>query len=197
MYTFATSGYVGTSCPIEVRLCPLPFLITPGLYLTMRQRYQNPSWKSLSLQMETTLAESITTGIPMETTLAESITTGIPMETTLAESIVTDTLMEQVLTVGVLSIFWLYVNLVDGFIIFVIRTSNSLRENNQYPVLTGYIISDMLMCNLNMIMLIPLLIADDIDILPRGYCPVISTLIGGAVFTNIWMIGYLAFERYM
>ena len=86
-------------------------------------------------------------------------------------------------------------NLVNGFIIFVIRTSNSLKENFQYPVLTCYIITDVILCNMNMIIMIPLVIANG-NLLP-GYCPVAATLMAGALFTNIWMIGYLAYERYM
>ena len=122
---------------------------------------------------------------------------GEVLPTVVAASIITDSLLEQALTAGFLTVFWLYVNLVNGFIIFVIKKSTSLRENYQYPVLIGYIVSDMVLCNCNMLMMIPLVIANDIDILPRGYCPVVSTLIAGALFTNIWMIGYLAYERYV
>ena len=122
---------------------------------------------------------------------------GEVLPTVVAASIITDSLLEQVLTAAFLTVFWLFVNLVNGFIFFVIRKSTSLRENYQYPVLIGYIVSDMVLCNCNMMMMIPLVIANDIDILPRGYCPVLSTLISGALFTNICMIGYLAYERYV
>ena len=113
------------------------------------------------------------------------------------EPIIAESLLEQVLTAGLLTIFWLYVHLVNGCIIFVIRTSNSLKENYQYPVLTCYIISDMILCNCNIMIILPLVIANDVDRLPRGYCHTVSTLMTGALFTNIWMIGYLAYERYM
>ena len=134
---------------------------------------------------ETISPEHLSTDNMVQATAAEST----------AEPIITESLLEHVLTSGFLTIFWLYVNLVNGFIIFVIRTTNSLKENFQYPVLTCYIISDILLCNMNMIIMIPLVIANG-NLLP-GYCPVVSTLVAGAVFTNIWMIGYLAYERYM
>ena len=122
---------------------------------------------------------------------------GEVLPTVAAASIITDSLLEQVLTAGLFTVFWFYVNLVNGFIIFVIKKSTSLRENYQYPVLIGYIISDMVLCNCNMMMMIPLLIANDIDILPPGYCSMVTMLIAGALYTNIWMIGYLAYERYV
>ena len=137
--------------------------------------------------------ESVWDGV-LPTVLAEPITTDI----TPAASIITDTLVEQVLTAGFLILFWLYVNLVNGFIIFIIRTSNSLRENYQYPVTTCYMMSDMLLCNIHMMMMmIPLVIANDIDRLPHGYCPVVTMLSAGALFANVWMIAYLALERYV
>ena len=128
------------------------------------------------------------------TTPSEHLSTDNMMEAT-AEPIITGSLVEQVLTAGFLTIFWLYVNLVNGFIIFVIRTSSSLKENYQYPVLTCYIISDMLLCNINMMVMIPMVIENG-NLLP-GYCPVVFLLMVAALFTNIWMIGYLAFERYV
>ena len=111
--------------------------------------------------------------------------------------IITDTLLEQVLTAGLLLVFCVYVNLTNGFMIFVIRTSFQLQEICQYRVAVCYMVSDLLVCNLYMIVMIPLVIGDSVDILPPHYCQVVMVVGAGALYTSALMVAFLAFERYI
>ena len=129
-----------------------------------------------------------------ETTSPKHLSTDTLVEST-TESIITDSLVKEVLTAFV-TIVWLYKNLVNLFIIFVIKTSNSLKENYQYPALTC-IKSDVILSNFNMMITLRLVIANDVDRLPRRYCHAVTSLMAGALVTNIWMIGYLAYEHYV
>ena len=121
----------------------------------------------------------------------------LSVETASPERIITATVTEQVLTTALLTLFWIYVNTVNGFIVYVIRTTSSLLENCLYPVLICYILSDVLMCNLHMMVIIPLLIGNTVASLHHLVCSVIMCMFVAMLFTNLWMVGYMAFERYM
>ena len=110
-------------------------------------------------------------------------------------SIVTGSLLEQVLTAVVLTLFWLYVNIVNGFLIYVIKKTNTLCENVHYNLLSLYMFCDIIYSNLLCFQILPATIANNVLVFSFYYCSIVSAIAKTIFCFSIHMLGYLAIER--
>ena len=115
--------------------------------------------------------------------------------TTPSPPIVTDTLLEQVLTAVGLALFWIYVNSVNGCLIYVIHKTHILCDNVHYHLLSVYMFCDIVACNILFIHVFPSVIANDLLVFSHYYCRILSTAGLGILFTSVHMLAYLALER--
>ena len=109
--------------------------------------------------------------------------------------IVTDSLWEQVITAGLLILFWLYVNFTNGTLFHVIRKDCSLHTP-QFMILGSYMACDVLYCNLISLQMVPVVISNDILVMPDIVSRILVTVIASFLFSTYHMVGVLAYERY-
>ena len=109
--------------------------------------------------------------------------------------IVTDSLWEQVITAGLLILFWLYVNFTNGTLFYVIRKDCSLHTP-QFMILGSYMACDVLYCNLISLQMVPVVISNDILVMPDTVSRILVTVIASFLFSTYHMVGVLAYERY-
>ena len=115
------------------------------------------------------------------------MTTGAP--------IVADSLVEQVVTTGLLMLFWLYVNLANGFIFRVVRSDQSLHTPH-YMVLTLYMMSDLLYCNFTLLIMVPGAITNNIYVMTHVVSRVIMIILSSFALSSVHLVTLLAYERY-
>ena len=109
--------------------------------------------------------------------------------------IVTDSLWEQVITAGLLILFWVYVNVSNGSLFYVIRSEYSLHTP-QYMVLQSYMVCDTSYCNLTLLHMVPVVISNDIHVMSPAVSRILVTAIGSFLFSSLHLVGLLAYERY-
>ena len=118
-----------------------------------------------------------------------------PVELEAGEPIVTDSLSEQVITVSLLLAFWLYVNLTNGFLLYVMKKVKAL-ETPQSMILASYMVCDMLYCNFQLPIMVPIAISNRLDIMPLKLCRAWMTPTTGFLLTSFHLIGLIGYERY-
>ena len=111
--------------------------------------------------------------------------------TTRLPSILIGSLVEQVLTAVLVTFLWIYVNAVDGLLIYVIKKNVTLREN----VLSVYMICDIITTNVMFLQILPATIGNDLLVFSRYYCRILSVTGSAIYFTSIHMLAFLALER--
>ena len=117
----------------------------------------------------------------------EAVTTVTP--------IVTDSLLEQTITAGLLILFWMYVNISNGSLFYVIRNEYSLHTS-QYMVLVSYMVCDVLFCNLTLLHMVPVVISNDIHVMSVTASRILVAIATICVFPTFHLVGLLAYERY-
>ena len=121
--------------------------------------------------------------------------TDIVNTTEVLPPIVTSSLLEQVLTAVGVAVFWLYVNIVNGFLIYVIKKTNTLCENVHYNLLSLYMLCDIIYSNLLFFQILPATIANNVLVFSYYYCSIGSAIAKAIFCFSIHMLGYLAIER--
>ena len=109
--------------------------------------------------------------------------------------IVTGSLWEQSITAGLLMLVWIYVNLSNGFLLYVIRSEYSLHTP-QYTVLRSYMICDTLYINLNLLHIVPVVISNNIHIMSDTASRILVTVSASFGCSAFHLVGLLAYERY-
>ena len=109
--------------------------------------------------------------------------------------IVTDSVWEQAITAGLLISFWIYVNIANGTFLYVIRREYSLHTP-QHMVLASYMLSDTLYCNLTLLHMVPVVISNDMQVMPATLFRVIMAVNGSFLLSSFHFVGLLAYERY-
>ena len=115
--------------------------------------------------------------------------------TTPLPSVVTGSLLEQVLTATVVSLFWLYVNTTNAFLIYVIKKTNTLHENTHYTLLSLFMLCDIMSGNVILFQGLPVIITSNVLVFSLYYCQIISAIGKILNLTSVYMLGYLAIER--
>ena len=115
--------------------------------------------------------------------------------TTRLPSILTGSLVEQVVTAVFVTFSWIYVNAVDGLLIYVIKKNATLRENVHYDLLSVYMICDIITTNVMFFQILPATIGNDLLVFSRYYCRILSVTGSAIYFTSIHMLAFLALER--
>ena len=116
-------------------------------------------------------------------------------ETEQLPSIVTGSSLEQVLTAVVITIFCLYVNTVNSFLIHVIKKTNTLCENVYYNLLTLYMLCDIISGNVIFFQALPATIANNVLVFSIYYCRIVSAIGKIIHLASVYILGYLALER--
>ena len=109
--------------------------------------------------------------------------------------IVTGSLLEQVLTAAVVTVFWLYVNTVNGFLIYVIKKTNTLYENVHYTLLSIYMLCDIIFGNAVCFQILPATISNNVLVFYIYYCQIVSAIGKIIYLASVYILGYLAIER--
>ena len=109
--------------------------------------------------------------------------------------IVTGSLLEQVLTAVVLTVFWLYVNTVNGFLLYVIKKTNTLYENVHYTLLSIYMLCDIISGNAVFFQILPATIFNNVLVFSIYYCQIVSAIGKIIYLASVYILGYLAIER--
>ena len=109
--------------------------------------------------------------------------------------IVTNSLEEQVITTGLLLSIWLYVNLSNGSLLYVIRRKYSLHTPH-YMVLAAYMVLDIFYCNMLLVHMVTVVISNDIQVMTDVISRVFTTATGMFFFSSVHIIGLLSYERY-
>ena len=109
--------------------------------------------------------------------------------------IVTDSLWEQAIIAGLLILFWLYVNASNGSLLYAIRSDHSLHTS-QFMVLVPYMVCDTLYCNFTLLLMVPMVISNNIHVLPATACRIITTAFSGCFLSSVHLIAFLSYERY-
>ena len=151
---------------------------------------------NFSLPISSTGEELSTTAsqtIPDISTSSENMWTTETMAT--VAGIVTDSPWEQAITAGLLIFFWLYVNFTNGSLFYVIRKEYSLHTP-QYMVLGSYMVCDILYCNLTLLHMVPVVISDDIQVMPDIVSRIIVAVYMSFLLSSFHLIGLQAYERY-
>ena len=129
---------------------------------------------------------------------AHSSSTGGPWTTeTMAtlSPIVTDSLWEQVITAGSLILVWMYVNLSNCLLFYVIRREYSLHTP-QYMVLVSYMVCDTLYINLRLLHMVPVVVSNSMSVMSHTVSRILGTAIASFLFSTFHLVGLVAFERY-
>ena len=122
-------------------------------------------------------------------------TTDIVSTTELLPSIVTGSLLEQVFAAVGLTLFWIYVNAVNGFLLYVIRKTNTLYENVHYTLLSIYMLCDIISGNIIFFQGLPATISNNVLVFSIYYCRIVSAIGKIIYLTSVYILGYLAIER--
>ena len=109
--------------------------------------------------------------------------------------IVTDSLWEQAITAGLLILFWIYANLSNGSLFYVIRKDYSLHTP-QYMVLVSYMVCDTFYCNITLIHMVPVVVSNDIQVMGDTVSRILVTAYLSCMFALFHLVGLLAYERY-
>ena len=109
--------------------------------------------------------------------------------------IVTDTLLEQVLTAVLFSVFWIHVNAVNGFLIYLINKTNTLYDNVHYTLLSVYLVCDIIATNVLCVQVLPATITNNLLVFTAYYCRILSSIGIATYCTSIYMLAYIALER--
>ena len=109
--------------------------------------------------------------------------------------IVTDSLWEQAITAGLLILFWVYVNICNGTLFYVLRKEYSLHTP-QYMVLVSYMVCDVLFGNLTLLHMVPVVISNDIHVMPPTVTRILVAITTSCGFPTFHLVGLLAYERY-
>ena len=115
--------------------------------------------------------------------------------TTPLPPIVTGSLLEQVLSAVGGTLFWLYVNTMNGLLISVIKKTHSLSENVHYNLLSIYMLCDIISSNLMFFQGLPAIIANNVLVFSLYYCQIVSSIGKIIYLASVCMLGYLAIER--
>ena len=116
-------------------------------------------------------------------------------EMTTLSPIVTDSLWEQVITAGLLMVFWVFVNVSNLSLFYVIRSDQSLHTPH-YMVQGCYMMCDVLYCNLTFSHMVPVVISNNIHVMNATVARGISTLQVSFLLSSIHIMALLAYERY-
>ena len=109
--------------------------------------------------------------------------------------IVTNSLEEQVITAGLLLSIWLYVNLSNGSLLYVIRSEYSLHTPH-YMVLAAYMLFDIFYCNIILVNMLTVVISNDIQVMTDVVSRAFATATGMFFSSSVHTIGLLSYERY-
>ena len=140
-------------------------------------------WTTEKVELET--LESFTT----EETLASIVT-----DQTLVPLVVAST-TEQVITVSLLFAFWCYVNLTNGFMLYVVKKVRKL-DTPQYILLACYMICDVLYCNFQLLVMVPVAIKNSMDAIDVVACRAFIIASVSFFLSCVHLIGLIAYERY-
>ena len=136
---------------------------------------------------------AIVTDSVTEQSLVASVTDSVTEQALVA--IVTDSVTEQVITVGLLLAFWLYVNLTNGFLLYVMKKVRTLNTP-QYMILGFYMVCDVLNCNFQLLVIVPTTIQNSMAAIHVVVCRVLITASASFFFACIHLVGLIAYERY-
>ena len=109
--------------------------------------------------------------------------------------IVTDSLWEQAVTAGLLILFWLYVNIFNGTLFYVLRKEYSLHTP-QYMVLVSYMVCDVLSGSLTLLHMVPVVISNDLLVMPPSVSRILVAITTSCGFPTFHSVGLMAYERY-
>ena len=160
-------------------------------------------WPILTDIMTNQTVEAVVTEqihVPIVTDQAlEAIVTNQTLEAMVTEQIsvpiVTGSLTEQVITVSLLLTFWLYVNLTNGFLLCVMRKMRVL-DTPQYMILASYMVGDVLYCNTQLPVMVPIAIESRMDAISEMTCRVFITACTGFILACFHLVCLIAYERY-
>ena len=108
--------------------------------------------------------------------------------------IVMGSLGEQLITIGLLLLFWVYVNISNGSLLYVIRRENSLHTA-QYMVLAAYMVCDLLYCNFTLLIMIPVAISNNIYVMTDIVSRAIMVIMAAFVLASVHLNALLSYER--
>ena len=108
--------------------------------------------------------------------------------------IVTDGLWEQIITATLLILFWIYVNLSNGFLFYILRGEHSLHTP-QYMVLVSYMVCDSLYCNLTLLHMVPTVIRNSMYVMSTTVSRILVTAAGSFLFSSFHLVGLISYER--
>ena len=137
-----------------------------------------------SIVTEETFASIVT-----EKTLASIVTEEIIMPK------VTASITEQAITVSLLFAFWFYVNLTNGFLLCVMKKVKTL-DTPQYILLACYMICDVLYCNFQLLVMVPVAIKNSMDAIHVVACRVFIIASASFFYSCLQLVGLIAYERY-
>ena len=106
-----------------------------------------------------------------------------------------DSYLEQVITVSLLMVFWIYVNITNGFLLHIIRKDHSLHTP-QYTVLALYMVGDTVYFNSVLLHMVPVAITNNMYVFSAAVTHVLIQISQNLLMSSIHMIGLIAFERY-
>ena len=109
--------------------------------------------------------------------------------------IVTDSVAEQAITVGLLMLFWIYVNVSNGSLYYVIKCDYSLHTPH-YMVLVSYMVCDVLYCNFTLLIMVPVAVSGNIHILTDIVSRAVAIILTSFALASVHLIALLAYERY-
>ena len=108
--------------------------------------------------------------------------------------IVTDGLWEQIITATLLILFWIYVNLSNGFLFYILRGEHSLHTP-QYMVLVSYMVFDTLYCNLTLLHMVPTVIRNSMYVMSTTVSRILVTASASFLFSTFHLVGLISYER--
>ena len=108
--------------------------------------------------------------------------------------IVMGSLGEQLITTGLLLLFWVYVNISNGSLLYVLKRENSLHTA-QYMVLAAYMVCDLLYCNFTLLIMIPVAISNNIYVMTDIVSRAIGTILTTFALASVHLTALLSYER--
>ena len=108
--------------------------------------------------------------------------------------IVTDSIWEQIITAALLILFWIYVNLSNGFLFYILRGEHSLHTP-QYMVLVSYMVCDTLYCNLTLLHMVPTVIRNSMYVMSPTVSRILVTAALSLFFSTFHLVGLVSYER--
>ena len=152
----------------------------------------NPAREKLPTMDPETISESSSSS---EDALHPSSAGGLWTTMASVLPMVTDSLEEQIITAGLLFVFWIYVNILNGSLMYVIRREYSLHTP-QYMVLVSFMVCDTMYCNLTLLHMVPVVISNNIHLMNVTVARIITSIMISFLLSTVHLVALIAYERY-